>query len=228
MIASGCCPPYDIVVVDNLDVIRRGVLSLQLSHPDVVRSVRCHSDVDELDFAAPPPHVVVLDYWLGRDNRPCVPDIAPLTEWGARVLLYTSEEAPVPLLEALRAGVDGLCLKNDGLDALVEGIRTVAEGRPAYSGPLARAALDDRALGARLTPAELETLNALGLGLTNAEIARSAQLAESTVNSHVESIRRKYAERLGTKVNRTRLVREGMRDGYLRRPGREDDNRGNA
>lgn len=208
-------PPYDVIAVDNLDLTWHGLMSLQLSRPDVVRSMRTYADVTELDLTADPPDVVVLDYWLGRENQASTPHIPTLKAWGAHVVLYTSQEAPVPLRDALRAGVDGLCLKNDGMPALVDAIACVGRGEMVFSGPLARAALEDEAIGARLTRREVEVLRGLAYGLTHAELARRLFVEKSTIDSHVENIRQQYAVSTGAKVNRARMLREALLDGYL-------------
>lgn len=212
---SAARPPFDVVAIDNQDVIRAGLVSLQLSHPNVVRSIRTFASVQDLDLTQPPAHVVVLDYWLGRDDHSAVPDIVRLKTWGAHVIMYTSEESPVRLQDALRAGLDGLCLKNDGLPALVAAINDVGLGQPVYSGPLARAALKDDALGAKLTPKEIDVLRLLALGLSAQEMAVASHVEVSTVRTQIESIRRKYAELAGSKVNSVRIVYEAARDGYV-------------
>ena len=123
----------DVVVVENLDVVRRGLLSLPLTHPHAVASVRAFADVDDIDFNGRPPNVVVLDYWLGREDRASLGHVGRLHEWGAHVLLYTTEELPHPLQLAMQAGIDGLCLKNDGIDALVAAIMEVGHGHTVLS-----------------------------------------------------------------------------------------------
>lgn len=205
------------MVIENLDVVRRGLMSLPLTHPHAIASVRTFADVSEIDLTTRPPHVVVLDYWLRRDNQPSLEYVPTLQKWGAHVLLYTTEEAPHPLQRAMQAGVDGLCLKNDGVDALVAAIVSLGHGEAVLSSPLARALISDGALRAKLTPAEVETLRALAYGKTPAEIAKARFLAVSTIETHVEHIRAKYAASTGGKVNRARMLHEGLKDGYLGR-----------
>lgn len=207
--------PIDLVVIDNQDVVRAGLRSLAFSHPETVRSVRAVASVVELDVSEPPVPVVVLDYWLGRDDQNSLDAVEALKGWGASVLLYTSEEKPHPLRLALRAGVDGLCLKNDGMDALVTAIRLLVAGSPAYSGPLARAAADEDGLRVRLTPAEEVVLEGLAVGLAPTEIAVRLGVAEATVKTHERHIHDKYRDSLGQeRVTRARVMFEALRDGY--------------
>ena len=211
-------PPYDIAVIDNLDVVRMGVTTLQITHPAIVRTVTTYAHADDVDLGAAAPDVVVLDYWLGRDDEASLDYIGALKAWSGRVVLYTSEEAPARLREAMQRGIDGLCLKNDGAAALADAIAAVGRGRFVCSGPLARAVVSDEALSAKLTPAEIRVLRALALGLSTADIALRLSVAETTVGTQVESIRRKYSDATGQKVNRVRLLREGMKDGYFDPP----------
>jgi DNA-binding NarL/FixJ family response regulator len=140
-----------------------------------------------------------------------------LLAWGAHVLLYTSEESPHLLQEALLAGVSGVCLKRDGIDDLVDAISAVGRGGTVLSSSGARALLEHGALRARLTAVEIETLRAVAYGKTTKEIADLRCVEASTVDSHIEHIRRKYADATGTKVNRVTMVRVGVRDGYVDR-----------
>ena len=48
-------------------------------------------------------------------------------------------------------------------------------------------------------------------------------MAPSTIVTHVEHIRAKYADATGNKVNRARMLHLGLRDGYLGRPDAEQD-----
>lgn len=211
--------PLRVVAVDNLDVVRYGLMTLPMTRPDVVATIQVVAAVDELDLTALAPDVLVVDYWLGHEDRPITRDLPALVAWAPGVLLYTSEERPARLRAAMRAGVSGLCLKTDGLQALADAIAQVGAGRPAFSGPLAQALLEDEALGATLTARECEILQGLAMGLTNAEIARELFLSDKTVQTHAENIRRKYAVG-GDRVNRARMVREAQRDGYLDDPHR--------
>lgn len=209
--------PLDVVVVEDLDVIRRGLLSLPLTHSASVASVKAFATVEEIDFDAAAPDVVVLDYWLDADRWPSLEHVSVLKTWGAHVLLYTSEESPHLLQQALLAGVTGVCLKRDGIDDLVDAISAVGRGGTVLSSPGARALVEDKALSARLTPVEVETLRAVAYGKTTKEIAVARGVEVSTVDTHIEHIRRKYAESTGAKVNRVTMLREALRDGYLDR-----------
>lgn len=215
--------PYDIAVVDNLDVVRRGVSTLALTHPRLVRSVATYSHPRDVDLLSTPPRVVVLDYWLGREDEPSTPYIQAMKEWSGRVVLYTSEIAPAPLRTALELGVDGLSLKIDGLDALAGVIAQVAEGQAAWSGPIARAIVTDEVVMARLTPREIQVVRALASGLSVPEIAELLGTGVNTVKRQVETAKRRFADVAGVRLNAAGVIREATRDGYVgpARPGND-------
>ena len=205
----------DVVVIDNQWTARSAVSTLALTHPQIVRSVRGYEAIADLDLTEPRPHVLLLDYWLGRDDTPCLSHVAELKEWGPKVVLFTSEERPVHLRRALRAGVDGLCLKYDGPAMLVDAIAMAGRGHPVFSSPLARAAASDTGMRTHLTAREVEVLEGLAHGLTADEIATRLVLSTATVKTHVQNIHDKYRSVFGERVNRGRLVHEAHLDGYL-------------
>jgi two-component system nitrate/nitrite response regulator NarL len=112
-----------------------------------------------------------------------------------------SEDAD-DLLEALRAGARGYLLKNIETDFLLDSIRRAAAGESVISthmaGKLADAmrnpqnslAKAESSLG-KLTPREREIIVMLASGASNKEVARTLDLAESTVKIHVQGILRK-------------------------------------
>ena len=210
--------PCDVAAVDNLDVVRMGLTNLQFTHSHVVRRISTYAHVRDIDFDAAPPDLVVLDYWLGRDDEASLESIRTLKQWCGAVVLYTSEEAPARLRDALREGIDGLSLKNDGTPALARVIEEVARGRPGWSGPLARAVVNDEAVMADLTREEVRVLRALAGGLTTAQIAQRLQKAPGTVGTQIESIRRRYADVTGRRINRAGMLREGALQGHLDPP----------
>ena len=105
------------------------------------------------------------------------------------------------LIEALRGGACGYLLKNIDTEALVEAIRRAAEGEsvisPQMTGKLVQGLRNPVREPVvppekeRLSPREREILGFLAKGVSNKEIARALELAESTVKIHVQGILRK-------------------------------------
>lgn len=149
------------------------------------------------------PDVVLLDIHMpgmtGREAVSLVTDEAP----DARVLMLTVSEDVDDLMQALRAGAHGYLLKNIETDFLVKSIRSAVEGESVMSAQMtsklmktvSEPASSNAAPAAgdkeRLSPREREILGFLTRGASNKEIARSLDLAESTVKIHVQNILKK-------------------------------------
>lgn len=209
-------PPFDVLAIDDDEVTRQGLLTLQLSHPSVIRSMSVAEHPSAVDLSRPPADVVILDHWLSRGREPATPYIEQLVSWGAAVILFTSEEKPGALSAAVAAGARGLCLKGDGLEALVHGIWTAGQGGIAISGPLARAIMEGGHEKDFLTPRERQVLTGLALGMSYAETADRLHLSSKTVEKYVASIFDKYRELTqAPQMNGLRAIREAQLRGDI-------------
>lgn len=147
------------------------------------------------------PDVVLLDLHMpgtsGLESIPLLREEVP----SSQIIMLTVSEDAEDLLEALRIGARGYLLKNIETDFLIDSIRRAAAGEsvmsPQMAGKLAdamRAPVKGApavAESVRLTPRESEIIVMLARGASNKEIARSLDLAESTVKIHVQGILRK-------------------------------------
>jgi DNA-binding NarL/FixJ family response regulator len=151
------------------------------------------------------------------DNRP-------------RVIILTTFDLDRYVYEALNAGASGFLLKDVTPEHLVSAVRLVRSGdallapsitrrlveRFARPDAQTRAHTPHRDLAA-LTPRELEVLQQLGRGLSNAELAARFQLSEATVKTHVARILAKLQLR-----DRAQAVVVAYESGLVR-PGDEDE-----
>ncbi len=122
----------------------------------------------------------------------------------AVVVLTVSEEAD-ELKAALRDVARGYLVKNIEAETLVTGVRRAAAGEPVISDSMtaklvahfrapektAPAAPAAPISADRLTPREREIVQGLARGESNKEIARTLDVAESTVKIHVQNILKK-------------------------------------
>jgi DNA-binding NarL/FixJ family response regulator len=120
-------------------------------------------------------------------------------ERSARVLILTTFDLDEYVYDALGAGASGFLLKDVPPERLVEGLRVVASGDALLAPAVTRRLIEDfsRARPARaerppgldeLTPRELEVLGLIARGLSNAEIAESLVVGETTVKTHVARV----------------------------------------
>ena len=119
-----------------------------------------------------------------------------------KVLMLTVSEDGDDLAECMRLGAVGYLLKKIDADFLLQSIRHAVAGdsviSPEMTSKLVMKLRNDtyRASSASadiesLTPRERQTLAWLARGVSNKEIARTLDLAESTVKVHVQSVLRK-------------------------------------
>ena len=102
-----------------------------------------------------------------------------------RVLIVTTFGRPGYLQRALDAGATGFMVKNAPVEALAEGVRTVAAGGRAIDQSLAVEALSSGS--SSLTPREADVLREVERGGTISDIAHALGLSQGTVRNHVSS-----------------------------------------
>ena len=206
-------PSITLFVVDDHTLFRRGLIALLQQYPGL-EVVGEAGDAAQALRLAPPlqPDVVLLDNHLpgatGIDSVKELRRLMPRT----RVLMLTVSEDAQDLSAALRNGAQGYLLKSIDGDVLADAIRRAASGEPVVSqelmGKLVEAfqaqeglpppapvplpaAAGAPEMSPLLTPREEEVLGQIALGASNKEIARTLDIAETTVKIHVQHILRK-------------------------------------
>lgn len=125
-----------------------------------------------------------------------------------RILILTTFARPGYLRRAMQAGASGFMVKDGPVEALVQAIRDVLDGRQVIDPALAAAAL--RADPDPLTQRERDVLAAAADGSPVAEIAARLFLSEGTVRNYLSSAIRKLAAR-----NRLDAIRIAEQRGWL-------------
>ena len=116
-----------------------------------------------------------------------------------RVLMLTTFAEDEHLYDALRAGASGFLLKDVRRAELVHAVRVVAAGESLLAPAVTTRLIETSVRGRgtlprpwagldRLTPRERETLQLLGRGLANTEIAATMVVSAHTVKTHVSSV----------------------------------------
>jgi len=201
-----------LAIVDDHEIVRAGVeLYLQRARPDV-RIVASVSTVADLPADAAPA-LVILDLVL-RDGQ-SLDEIPALIERGSRVLLYTSEERPVPLRRAVDLGVSGVLLKGDPMATIDEGLTLALAGQFYVSGPLAHALVTDPDVVSDLSEQQRQVLQCIDEGLDYRATARVMNISANTVKEYLARIRDKYRERGLYPGNSHHLTRLAHEEGHL-------------
>lgn len=200
--------------VDNHPVVLKGIgAALAETAPDC-ELVAVADSARALVESTPELDVVLLDLGMEREGT-VADDIATLTEHGAVVLIFTSEERPVPVRQAIEAGAMGLILKIDPIEAIADTIRSALAGELVCSGAMAHALLTDPVLTSRLSGRQVEILQGISEGLPYRAVARRMHIAESTVREHLNRAVSSYRTRGIDPGNTHGLVKIARQEGHL-------------
>ncbi|MFD7766126.1 response regulator [Streptomyces sp. NPDC059787] len=197
---DGTGSPVKVFLLDDHEVVRRGVHDLLNDEPDIT-VVGEAATVEQALVRVPAlrPDVAVLDVRLPdgdgvsvcRELRSKMPDLA--------CLMLTSFDDEEALLDSIMAGAAGYVLKQIQGSDLVSAVRTVARGQSLLDAD-ATAKLMARLRSAGQQPAEepdvlpgltdreREILDLIGEGLTNRQIGQRLYLAEKTVKNHISRL----------------------------------------
>ena len=218
-----------VVVVDDHEIVRRGVRDLIESAPGLVFAGEAGSAAEAVRLVpALRPRVVILDVRLPdgdgvavcRELRSRMPALA--------CLMLTSYSDDDALFEAVMAGASGYLLKQVRGTDLISAVRAVAAGDSILDPASTTRMLDrlraavprDAGPGRELSAREHRLLDLIGQGLTNRQIAERTGLTEKTVKNYVSRLLQKLGmarrAQIAAFATEQRLLREG---GERWRPG---------
>ena len=198
--------PIRVLLVDDQELFRAGVSVIIDAQPDlsVVGEAEHGREairlVDELM-----PDVVLMDIRMPEldgveaTRLLFAPERAARRTRPLRVVVLTTFNLDDRAATAIRYGASGFLLKDTTPAMLCDAIRTVHSGNAVLAPADLTALLEGEFRERRqlppgfheLTDKEREILEAVARGLSNAEIAGSVFVSESTVKTHVGSILRK-------------------------------------
>jgi RNA polymerase sigma factor (sigma-70 family) len=201
--------PTNVLVCDELPVVREGLQKVLLAEPDIKVVGATDSGIEALVMIRRMrPDVVITDADLSgmsgieltrrlqREEDPPAP----------RVLVYTlqdDQEDDVKIINFFEAGAMGMIMKVDSTETVPMAVRAVAAGEAVLAPCIARRLLDwffqrEERPDATINPAlsglsqrELEVLRLVVRGLSSRDIASELQISEATVRTHVYRLRRK-------------------------------------
>ncbi|MCS7481966.1 response regulator [Umezawaea endophytica] len=159
--------------------------------------------------------VVILDLHLGGPT-PALGDLRRLVEAGRRVVVYSMRADDETALTCLELGALCYLTKAEGEEHLVEATRAAGRGDPYTPPSLAGALAGDRsdhrpALSARETEVLVEWFQSESKDF----VAQRLGITASTVNSHLERIRVKYAQIGREAPTKAALVARAIQDGLI-------------
>ena len=216
-------PAVRVLLADDHAAIRAGLrIMLEQSGRVEVVGEAADGDVALRQARALRPDVVLMDVRMpGTDGIAATAAI--VGERLAEVVALTTFDLDEYVLGMVRAGAAGFLLKTVGAHELVDAVCRVAAGEGVLAPEVTRRLLDavashvpaeapappadDRL--ATLTARERDVLDALGDGLSNADIAARLVVSETTVKSHVSHVLAKLGVR--TRLQAGVLARDARR-----------------
>ena len=188
--------PVTVFLVDDHEVVRRGVRDLLSTDPGIEVVGEAGSAAEALArIPTLRPSVAVLDVRLPDGDGVTLCRELRSLDPSLRVLMLTSFADDDALYDSILAGAAGYVLKRIGGDELLDAVRTVGQGGslldPAVTGQVLDRLRNPPHADARLaslTDQERRVLDLVTDGLTNRQIAAEMFLAEKTVKNYVSSI----------------------------------------
>ena len=212
-----------VVVVDDHDIVRRGLLAFLDSEPDIEVIGQAGGGAQALELLAlmdsedRRPDVIVMDLQMAPiDGIESTRQIRALYE-DIEVVALTSFAEEERVHAALEAGASGYLLKDSDADDVAAAVRAAHRGELQLDPVIARRLMSSLREGrendptAELTSRELEVLRLVATGKPNKQIATELEISERTARTHVSRILRKL--RLSSRTQAALwAVREGLVD----------------
>jgi DNA-binding NarL/FixJ family response regulator len=220
-----------VLIADDQALLRAGFRMIIDAQQDMEVVGEAGDGAQAVDLAARlHPHVVLMDIRMPDvDGIEATGRItAPGTSAAPRVVILTTYDLDEYVFDALASGASGFLLKDIPPEDLVRAVRVAAEGEALLAPSVTRRLVEqyvrqrptggvtDHRLDA-LTDREAEVLRLVARGMSNAEIAGTLFVGESTVKTHVGHI----LEKLGLR-DRVQGVILAYEAGLVR-PGQLED-----
>ena len=204
MTQSAAADHITVFVVDDHDVVRKGLRFYLSTQPDIAivgeagdAQSAVHSVAEHV------PDVVLMDLVL-----PLRPGSEPVEQGGVQatrrirqvsprtqVVVLTSFAQDELIFAAIKAGALSYLLKDADAETVLHAIRAASRGEASLHPRIAQrlmaevtAPTQGRDPAAGLTPREMEVLQLIAQGRTNAAIAAELVITERTVKAHVSNL----------------------------------------
>jgi NarL family two-component system response regulator LiaR len=189
--------PITILIVDDHEVVRKGVRGYLDSLPEFEVVGEAYSGEEALDLVnLHIPDVVLMDLILpgmdGVETTRIVKNISPRTQ----VVVLTSYHDDTLIFPALKAGAISYILKDMKMNKLADAVQKAHKGEVILHPKVAARVLQnirtenqvDDNMYTALTERETDVLMLVANGHPNSQIAEELVISENTVKGHVSNI----------------------------------------
>jgi DNA-binding NarL/FixJ family response regulator len=210
-----------VLVADDHRLFRQGLISLMLTHDELVEVVgEAASGAEAVQMAGQlQPDVVLMDIYM-----PDIDGLQATKQIKARfpniaVVMLTSSESDEHLYEAVHLGASGYLLKSLDADELFDLLNGVTRGEAAMTRVMAARLLKGVAsnsvnnashVSESLTEREIDVLRLVAQGYSNNQIAADLCITVNTVKSHLKNILAKLQL-----DNRTQVAAYALQSGLI-------------
>lgn len=187
-------PRIRILIVDDHQVVRQGFAVFLKAFPDLEFVAEATNGEEAVQAAGDyKPDVILMDMIMPRMGGVEATRIIRTRYPQVQVIALTSFTDNKQLVqEALNAGAIGYLFKDIGIAELARAIRMAYQGMPVLAPEATRLLIQAKTQrnpqDFNLSKRELEVLELLVEGLSNADIAERMSVSASTVKFHVSSI----------------------------------------
>jgi two-component system nitrate/nitrite response regulator NarL len=186
-----------LLLADDHFLIRAGVEAVLRASEFQIVATACTGDEAMQAIGKSDPSICLLDVRMpGKSGLEILQSLRAAGD-ERLVVLITADLDDETLIEAVRAGVNGIVLKEAAATELLDCLRSVVAGRRVISPDLLERALDlslskpPEDPFARLTPRERDVVEMLAKGLRNRDIAAALGMGEGTVKTYLHTIYQK-------------------------------------
>jgi DNA-binding NarL/FixJ family response regulator len=191
-----------ILLVDDHDVVRRGLKALLQEHAGWEVCGEAVSGREAVDLARQlQPNVAIVDLMMpdlnGLETTRQIRKVSARTQ----VLVFTMHYSETLVHEVLEAGARGYLLKTDGERNIVAAVEKLLHHQTYFSAQVSETVIEGflrsgrhggkDETGPRLTPREREVIQLLAEGHRNKRIAQRLGISVKTVETHRTTLMRK-------------------------------------